>query len=85
MEGFESIAKAGVHHFETLFQENENHHLPEIMKIIGHFPTSISDEENEDLMIPVTLVEFQSVLNKIERVWVRMGYMWRYIRLSLMF
>ena len=32
------------------------------MKIVGHFPTSISDEENKDLMIHVTLVEIQSVL-----------------------
>ena len=46
-----SFAKAGVHHFENLFQEDKNHHLPDIMKIVGHFPTSITKEENEELMI----------------------------------
>ena len=57
LEGFESIAKAGVQHFETLFQEEKVLHLPDIMKTVGHFPTSISDEENEELMQPITLVE----------------------------
>ena len=52
-----------MHHFESLFQEDKNLHLPQIMKIVENFPTSISEEENEDLMIPVTLNEIQSVLS----------------------
>ena len=57
VEGFESISKVGVQHFETLFQEEKNLHIMEIMKIVEHYPTSISMEENEDLMQPATLVE----------------------------
>ena len=33
VEGFESIAGAGVHHFETLFKEDANIHLFEILEI----------------------------------------------------
>ena len=57
VEGFESIAGAGVHHFESLFQEDTNLHLPEILKIADNYPSSISEEENYDLMIPITLME----------------------------
>ena len=46
VEGFDSIAGEGVHHFETLFQEDKNLHLPEIMKIADKFPSSISQEKN---------------------------------------
>ena len=34
----------------------------EIMKIIEHYPTSISEDDNNDLMQPVTLAEIWSVL-----------------------
>ena len=63
MEGFESIAKAGVQHSEQLFQEDKTLHLLEIMKITESFPTSISDSENDDLMLPVSLLELQKVLS----------------------
>ena len=32
------------------------------MNIAEFFPTSISDLENEELMLPISLVEIQSVL-----------------------
>ena len=63
VEGFDSIAKAWVQHFESLFQEDKNLHLPEIVKSAGFFPTSISEVENEDLMKPVTLQKIQYVLS----------------------
>ena len=62
MEGFDSIAKACVQHFETLFQEEKVIHLPEIMKIDGYYPTSISDEKNVELMKLVSLEEIKSIL-----------------------
>ena len=55
VEGFESIACAGVHHFETLFQEEKDLHLLEIVRSAGLFSSSISEEDNEDLMKEVTL------------------------------
>ena len=63
VEGFDSIAGAGVQHFESLFQEDKNLHLPEIVKSAGLFPTSINEDENEDLMKTVTLQEIQSLLS----------------------
>ena len=63
MEGLDSIVKAGVQHFENLFMEDKMLHLPEILKIVESFPTSTSDLENEELMLPVTLAEIQSVLS----------------------
>ena len=57
VEGFDSLAGAGVNHFETLFQEDKNIHLPDIMKVAENFPTSVIEGENEYLMVPVTLNE----------------------------
>ena len=62
VEGFDAIVGARVQHFETLFQDDKNLHLPELMKIDDNFPTSISVVENNDLMIPVTLDEIKSIL-----------------------
>ena len=62
MEGFKDIAAAGVKHFETLFQEESNLHLHEVVKSDGYFPTTISVEDNEELIKPVTLQEIQSIL-----------------------
>ena len=55
VEGFEAIAKAGVQQFESLFQEDKNLHLPEVVKSAGFFPTSISEVENVELMKDVTM------------------------------
>ena len=63
VEGFKAIAEVGVHHFESLFKEEKNLHLPEILKIAGNFPTSSTDGENENLIIPVTLNEIKYVLS----------------------
>ena len=62
MEGFKDIAAAGVKHFETLFQEESNLHFPEVVKSAGYFPTTISVEDNEELIKPVALQEIQSIL-----------------------
>ena len=43
--------------------EDKMLHLLEILKIAESFPTSISDLENEELMLPVTLAEIRSVLS----------------------
>ena len=47
----------------TLFKEDENLHLLEILEIVDNFPSDISESENLDLMIPVTIVEIQSILS----------------------
>ena len=62
MEGFKDIVEAGVNHFETLFQDESNLHLPDVVKSASYFPTDISEEENEDLIKPVTLQEIKSIL-----------------------
>ena len=55
VEGFDSIAGVGIHHFQSLFQEDKDLHLPEIVKSAGLFPTSINEEDNEDLLKTVSL------------------------------
>ena len=62
VEGFEAIAEASVKHFETLFQEETNIHLQKVFMSAGYFPTFITEEENEELIKPVTLHEIQSIL-----------------------
>ena len=63
VEGFESIAKAGVQNFESLFQEDNNFHLPKVVKSAWFFPTSISEVENVELMKGVTMQELKSILD----------------------
>ena len=63
VEGFESIAGAGVQHFDTLFQADENLHLSKILEIADKYPSDISEAENLELMIPVTLGEIHSILS----------------------
>ena len=36
--------------------------MPEIVKSVGYFPTDIFEEENEELIKPVTLQEIKSIL-----------------------
>ena len=62
MEGFKDIVGAAISHFETLFQADTNLNLSELLKISSNFPSSISDEENFDLMKPITLEEILSIL-----------------------
>ena len=62
VEGFESIAGATVHHFESLFKEYDCLHLPEIMEIADNFPYDIFYIENLELMILVTIEEIQAIL-----------------------
>ena len=52
-----------MHHFESLFQEEADLHLPEIVQSAGYFPTSISVDDNCDLMKPVTLQEIHFILS----------------------
>ena len=42
VEGSEAIAKAGIQHFETLFKEEDDLHLHEIVLSAGFFPSSVS-------------------------------------------
>ena len=55
VEGFEDIAKVGINHFEKFFKEDNNLSLPDVMNISHNFPTSVTKEENDDLMTEVTL------------------------------
>ena len=63
VEGFEDIVGATVCHFETLFHDDTNLHLTELLKIYDNFPFSITVEENSDLMKPVTLEEIKTILS----------------------
>ena len=63
VEGSEDIAGAGIHHFESLFQEEADLHLPKIVQSAGYFPTTISMDDNYDLMKPVTLQDIQHILS----------------------
>jgi len=50
VEGSEAIAEAGIQHFKSLFKEEDDLHLPEIVHSAGHFPSSVSEDENVELM-----------------------------------
>ena len=50
VEGSEAIAEAGIQHFKILFKEEDDLHLPEIVHSVGHFPSSVSEDENVELM-----------------------------------
>ena len=46
-----------------MFKAHENLRYPKILEIADKYPSDISEAENLDLMIPVTLVEIQSILS----------------------
>ena len=55
VEGFDNIVAAGVNHFETLFKDDNNLSLPDIMKIAHNFPSFVFADENDDLMSMVII------------------------------
>ena len=59
VEGTENIAGARIKHFEQLFKEEDDLHLPEIVQSAGFFPSSIIVEDNIELMKPVTLQDIK--------------------------
>ena len=63
MEGFDDIVGAAISHFESLFKADSNLYLSELLKVSANFPSSITDEENSNLMKPITLEEILSILN----------------------
>ena len=54
MEESEAIAEAGIQHFESLFKEEVDLHLPEIVHSAGYFPSSVSEDDNVELMQAIT-------------------------------
>ena len=63
MEGSETIAEAGIQHFEILFKEEADLHLPKIVQSSGHFPSSVSEDENAELMQAITLKDIKHILS----------------------
>ena len=63
VEGSEAIAEAGIQHFEYLFKEEADLHLPEIVQSVGYFPTTVSVDDNYDLMKPITLQDIQHIFS----------------------
>ena len=62
VEGFDSIDDSSINYFETLFQEDKNISLPDIMKIAKKIPSFVSIEDNDHLMDSVSITELQVVL-----------------------
>ena len=63
MEGSEAIAEARIQHFEIIFKEEVDLHLPEIVHSAGHFPSSVSEDENAELMQAITLKDIKHILS----------------------
>ena len=63
MEGCEAIAEVGIQHFESLFKEEADLHLPEIVQSAGHFPSSVSEDENAELMQAITIKDIKHILS----------------------
>ena len=63
VEGAKAIAEAGIQHFESLFREEVDLHLPEIVQSAGYFPASVTEEDNSELMKPVLLQDLKHILS----------------------
>ena len=50
VEGVEAIAKAGIQHFESLFEEEVDLHLPKIVQSASFFPSFVFEEDNCEVM-----------------------------------
>ena len=63
VEGAEDIAFAGIQHFDNLFREEVDLHLPKIVHSAGFFPLSVSEDDNAELMNPVLLQDIKHILS----------------------
>ena len=63
VEGVEAIAEAEIQHFEFLFKEEADLHLPEIVQSAGFFPSSVSEVDNCELMKPVRMQDLKHILS----------------------
>ena len=66
VEESEAIAEAGIQHFESLFKEEVDLHLPEIVLSAGYFPSSVSEDENDELMQAITIKDIKHILSIIK-------------------
>ena len=62
MQGSEAIVEAGIQHFESLFKEEVDLHLPEIVHSVGLFPSSVSKDDNVELVQAITLKDIKHIL-----------------------
>ena len=87
VEGFDDIAGVGVKHFESLFKENKNLFLPDILKIAVNIPSFVFDEVIWKLCLLLLFLRFILlwIYAKITRVWALMGSLLRFIGPYLMF
>ena len=63
VEGDENIAGARIKHFEHLFKEEDDLHLPEIVQSASFIPSSVTEEDNIQLMKPITLQDIKHLLS----------------------
>ena len=63
VEGVEAIAEAGIQHFEFLFKEEADLHLPKIVQSAGFFPSFVFEAYNCELMKPVSMQDLKHILS----------------------
>ena len=59
----EDIAEARIKHFESLFREEVDLHLPEIVQSAGYFHASVTEEDNSELMKLILLQDLKHILS----------------------
>ena len=63
VEGSEAIVEVGIQHFETLFREEGDLHLPETVHSAGFFPLYVTEDDNVELMKPILLQDLKHILS----------------------
>lgn len=64
---FDGISSTGVNHFKRIFSNPGGTSIAEIVKIAGHFPSFVNDEENENLRSEIMASELLSTLHTFQR------------------
>ena len=67
VSSFKSLAKLGVHHFQSLYKEQVGSTLAEIIQLAQLFPQFVDAEENIELMEEVMMEELKSTLHSFQK------------------
>jgi hypothetical protein len=67
VKGFKNIANFGINHFGNLFMELEHEDIGFMLKVLENFPIFVEDDENVDLLWPVSMDRLLGIINYFQK------------------
>lgn len=64
---FNALAALGVSHFKTLFKALLEDTIAKLIRVARIFPSFVEEEDNDNLLAPVTKGEVEGVLKSMQK------------------